>query len=234
MTTTTTTTTRSVAAAAAIAAIALRLVSIFSWPPDSDASHAKMLAAAGAHPTAWNLATWTEVLCWTSAGFAVLTALWLVAGKGFWLTRIGGWLYGASLITLGVMGGAMNAVTGVLAKEPHAAAMTRVIDHLHSAGSLAPFVALVLLGELFAIPFALGLWRAGLVGWWFPAVTLVAIVGYVATSDSSNHVVVLAGFVPLGLTWLGLAGMLRHERTAQTTSAPSVGVTAGVGAGALS
>lgn len=222
-----TTTTRNVAAAAAVTAIAFRLVSIFTWPPDSDASHAKMLATAGAHPAAWNLATWAEVLCWTSAGFAVLTALWLVAARGFWPARIGGWVYGASLITLGIMGGAMNAVTGVLAGEPNPAGMTRVIDHLHSAGSLAPFVALVLLGELFAIPFGVGLWRAGLVGWWYPAVTLVAIVGYVATSDSSTHVVVLAGFVPLAATWWGLAGMLRHERTAETAPAPSVGVTAG-------
>jgi hypothetical protein len=207
------TTTRNVAAGAALAAVALRLVSIFTWPPDSDASHARMLATAGAHPTAWNTATWAEVLCWVAAGFAVLTALWLVGGRGFWLTRIGGWGYGISLIVLGIMGGAMNAVTGVLAHEPNPQAMVTVIDHLHSAGSLAPFVMIVLLGELFAVPFAFGLRRAGLVGLWFPVVTILAIVGYVATSDSSDHLVVLGGFVPLAATWLGLARVLTEERS---------------------
>jgi hypothetical protein len=203
-----TVTTRRVAGGAALAAVVLRLVSIVTWPPDSDASHARMLATAGAHPTAWNLATWAEVLCWTTAGFAVLTTLWLVGGRGFWLTRIGGWGYGVSLLVLGIMGGAMNAVTGVLAHEPSPRAMVTVIDDLHSAGSLAPFVMIVLLGELFAVPFAFGLRRAGLVGLWFPIATVVAIVGYVATSDSSAHLVVLAGFVPLAATWLGLARVL--------------------------
>jgi len=208
-----TTTTRTVAATAALAAVGLRLLSILTWPPDSDASHARMLATAGAHPADWNTATWAEVLCWTSAGFAVLTALWLVDRRGFWLTRIGGWWYGVSLVVLGIMGGAMNAVTGVLAHQPGPHAMVTVIDDLHSAGSLAPFVAIVLLGELFAVPFAFGLLRAGLVGAWFPVATILAIVGYVATSDSSNHVVVLAGFVPLAATWLGLARALNAVKS---------------------
>jgi hypothetical protein len=203
-----TTTTRTVATGAALAAVALRLVSIFTWPPDSDASHARMLATAGAHPTAWNTATWAEVLCWAAAGFAVLTTLWRVSGRGFWLTRTGGWGYGVSLVVLGIMGGAMNAVTGVLARQPDPRAMVTVIDDLHRAGSLAPFVAIVLLGELFAVPFAFGLRRAGLVGLWFPVATVLAVAGYVATSDSSTHLVVLAGFVPLAATWLGLARVL--------------------------
>ena len=205
---TTPTTTFQVAAVAAVAATLLRVASIFTWPPDSDASHAKMLATAGAHPTAWNLATWAEVLCWLSAGFAVLVALWLVRGRGFWPTRIGGWVYGASLVTLGFVGGSQNATTGVLAKQPHPGAMVQVIDDLHASGALAPFVMLVLFGELFAIVFAVGLFRARLVGWWYIAASVLAVVAYVVTSDSSNHLVILAGFVPLAATWLYLAKIL--------------------------
>ncbi len=63
-----------VAAGAALVAVLARTASIFLWPPDADASHAKMLATAGAHPTAWYAATWAEVVCWVAAGAAVLAA----------------------------------------------------------------------------------------------------------------------------------------------------------------
>lgn len=199
---------RRVAAGAAIGAVVARVASIFLWPPDSDASHAKMLATAGAHPTAWNLATWAEVICWVTAGFAVLVASGLASGRGARVSRIGGWVYGASLVTLGLVGGSQNAVTGVLARQAHPERMVNVVDDLHSAGALQPFVLLILLGELFVIVLAVGLARAGLVGWWFVGLSVLALAGYVATSSSSNHLVVLVGFVPLGTSWLLLARLL--------------------------
>jgi hypothetical protein len=196
-----------VAAAAAVVAIVARTASILLWPPDSDASHAKMLATASGHHTAWELATAAEVIAWLTAGFAVLAAMSLVRGRGWWLTRIGGWVYGTSLLALGFTGGAMNEVTGVLARQPGRDAMVSVQDHLHGP-VLDAMVMLILFGELFMIVFAAGLARARLVGWWYPALSVVALAAYVVTSDSSSHPVVLAGFVPLGVSWSVLAPLL--------------------------
>jgi hypothetical protein len=196
-----------VAAGAAVLATAARTASILLWPPNSDASHARMLATAGLHRTAWELATATESVAWLAAGFAVITAMALVTSRGWWLTRIGGWVYGASLVALGFVGAAMNSVTKVLATQPHRSAMVAVQDHLHTP-SLNALVMLVLIGELCSIVFALGLARAGLVGWWFPVLAFVALAAYVVTSDASAHLVVLAGFVPLALSWLTLARLM--------------------------
>ncbi len=52
--------------------------------------------------------------------------------------------------------------------------MVRVVDDLHAAGSLLPFVLVVMVGELFALVLAVGLARARLVGWWYPALALLA------------------------------------------------------------
>ena len=112
------------------------------------------------------MATWLEVGCWVLAGIATLAvSAWsaLAGGASF----LGGWVHGSSLITLGLVGGAMNATTGVLAREPGRALMVRVVDDLHAAGSLLPFVLVVMVGELFALVLAVGLARARLVGWWY-------------------------------------------------------------------
>lgn len=197
-----------IAAVSAVTAVLARVLSIFTWPPDSDASHARMVATAGAHRVSWLIATYAEVACWLLAGFAVLTAIRLVPGRGYWATQIGGWVYGASLLVLSLVGGSQNVTTMVLAEQPNRAAMVATEDALHASAAMAPFVMLILFGDFFAIAFGIGLARARLIGWWFPATSLVALVGYILTSDSTNHLVVLAGFVPLGITWLGLARLL--------------------------
>lgn len=218
------TTRRRLAAAAAGGAVVFRVASIFLWPPDSDASHAKMLATAADHPAAWQLATGAEVVAWLLAGFAVLTAVRLVADRGYWLTQIGGWVYGISLLALGFVGGAMNSVTGVLAAEPSRELMVKVQGDL-SSPVLVAMISLVMLGELFPIVFGLGLARARLVGWWYPALNTVALVAYVLTSDSSNHLVNLAGFVPLGASWLVLARLLTSRGSKATAPVPATALT---------
>lgn len=195
------------AAAASVVAVVARVLSILLWPPDSDASHARMLATAATHPGAWNAATAAEVVAWLAAGFSVLTTVSLVHGRGAVPTRLGGVVYGVSLVALGFVGGALNSVTAVLAAEPHRGAMVRVQGHLHGP-TLDGFVMLILLGELALVLFAVGLARARLVGWWYPLAAVAAVAGYIASASSSNHVVVLAGFVPLGLTWLVLGRLL--------------------------
>jgi hypothetical protein len=83
---------RRVAAIAAITAVVARGVSIFLWPPDADASHAKMLATASDHHGAWTAATAVEVVAWIAAGCAVLACVPLARDRGRWLTRGGGWI----------------------------------------------------------------------------------------------------------------------------------------------
>ena len=210
----------------ALAAVALRILSIFVWPPDSDASRAAMVATAHDHPVAWNAATWLEVGCWVLAGIATLAVVRLVGARGRWLGNLGGWVHGSSLITLGLVGGAMNATTGVLAREPDRGLMVRIVGDLHAAGSLLPFVLVVVVGELFALVLATGLARARLVGWWCPALALLAEIAYLLTSDSSDHVVNLLGFLPLGLFWLVLARLLLAGPARTTAPAPKAPVIA--------
>jgi hypothetical protein len=216
---------RRLAAVAAGGAVVFRVASIFLWPPGSDASHARMLATAADHPAAWQLATGAEVLAWLLAGFAVLTAIRLVAERGFWLTQIGGWMYGVSLLALGFVGGAMNSVTGVLAAEPSRVLMVRVQGDL-SSPVLTAMVSLVLLGELFTIVLGLGLARSRLVGWWYPVLSAVAVAAYVLTSDSSSHLVNLAGFVPLAASWLVLASLLASRGSRSAASVAAAALTA--------
>jgi hypothetical protein len=216
---------RRLATAAAGGAVVFRVASIFLWPPDSDASHARMLATAADHPAAWQLATGAEMVAWLLAGFSVLTVIRLVADRGYWLTQVGGWVYGVSLLTLGFVGGAMNSVTGVLATEPSRALMVRVQGDL-SSPVLTVMVALVMLGDLFPIVLGLGLARARLVGWWYPALNAVALVAYFVTSDSSNHLVNLAGFVPLAASWLVLARLLASHGSAESAPVTATALSA--------
>lgn len=216
---------RRTAAVCALVAVTARVASIFLWPPDADASHARMLASAAAHRAAWNAATAAETVAWITAGCAVLAATALVAGRGRLPARLGGWWYGASLITLGFVGGAMNSVTAVLARQPDRALMVRIQGDLH-APVLNAFVTVVLLGELLLVVFAVGLSRARLTGWWFVALSALALVGYVATADSSNHLVVLAGFLPLGATWLVLAGLLSSAPVPALRTTPEAALVA--------
>lgn len=72
------------------------------------------------------------------------------------------------------------------------------------------------------IVFAFGLARARLVGWWFVGLAVLSVAGYVVTASSSNHLVVLVGFLPLGATWLVLARLLiRPEGTGKVVRGPS-------------
>ena len=83
-----------------------------------------------------------------------------------------------------------------------------------------------MLGELFPIVFGLGLARARLIGWWYPALNAVALAAYVMTSDSSNHLVNLVGFVPLAASWLVLARLLTSRGSTKTAPVPAAALSA--------
>lgn len=76
---------------------------------------------------------------------------------------------------------------------------------------------------LFAVAFGIRLARARVVGWWFPATSLAALVIHILTSDASDHLVVLAGFVPLGATWLALVWLLWTPSPAVLLAAAPLG-----------
>lgn len=212
------------AAVAGAAAVAARAISILAWPPDSDASHARMVATAASHPAGWLVGTYAEVVCWVLIAFAILTAIRVVPGRGFWLTQIGGWVSGVAMLVLGLVGGAMNVDTLVIAQQPERSAMVRLVDAQHASAAMAPFIAVILVGELFLVPFAVGIARSGLAGRWLPVAAAAACVGYVATGDSSNHLVVLAAFVPLALVWLAVSRLLwRAALDQQAMAAPDPG-----------
>lgn len=193
---------------ALLAATALRIVSIFLWPPDSDASHAKMLATAAAHPGLWNAATLVETAAWLLAVPAVFSCVTRIRGRGRLLTTLGGWLWAVSMLALGFVGLALNGVTGVLASEPRPALMVQIIDDLKRAPVLLPPVILILLGLPALVAFTVGLTRAGLFRWWLPALATTAALAYLTTEEASNHLVVLASFLPLAAVWVAQAGML--------------------------
>ena len=48
-----------------------------------------------------------------------------------------------------------------------------------------------------------------------PVAAVAACVGYVLTSDSSDHLVVLAGFTPLAAVWLAVSRLLWHAALGQ-------------------
>jgi hypothetical protein len=198
---------RPVAAFAALLAVVARVVSIVLWPPGADSGDAAMLAAARSHYAAWTAATAAETVAWVAAGCAVLASVTLVTSHCRWLARIGGGVSGASLLTLGLVGGAMNSVTGVLAREPGRDLMVQVQGDL-SSPVLNAFVVLIMLGDVMGVVFAVAMVRAGLLRWWFVVASVVAVLAYVFTSEAEDHLVVLASVAPLGLTWVALARLL--------------------------
>jgi hypothetical protein len=169
----------------------------FLWPAHSEGTDAEQIAAAGAHSTAWALATWAETVGWLLL-VPALVVIWLsVTERGRRLTAISAWLGIAG--TFGYYGaGLMNLVTIELGRHHDPAATDALMRSLkHDPGLFWLAVAPILLGTLALVGVFAGLARAGVVGWWAPAAAFVAIASSLALSSSENAWALVLAYLPM-------------------------------------
>ena len=187
------------------AAIAARVISIFLWPSGSDAGHARELAAAATHPAAWYTATWTEAAAWLLAIPTVIVLIGLARRQGATLVVVGGGGIVLGYAMLGCAMSSLNAVTGVLAAQPDQAAALHTLNALHASPALMALSLAVEVGMLCAVLLAVGLALGHFANWAMLGVTVLIVAASVVTSDSDNHLIILAGFLPLAALWAWLA-----------------------------
>jgi hypothetical protein len=207
-----------VAAGAAALAIGARVVEIVVAPAGVEGSTREMVAAQVAHPTASYVSTWATIIAFSAAAFACLTLTGLVRdGRGARLARIGGWLNGLSLIVLGTntLGLAQTAIAGVGAP----ATIVKANDAISSSPALAPVIVILALGLVFPIVQGVGLSRAGVVGWWYVALTVVSAVLFFALGGEHSLALNLVGLLPLAAIWATWAWLL--NRAADVATAPT-------------
>jgi hypothetical protein len=207
-----------VAGVAAVAAIALSVLQVLLTPAHLDGSTHEMVAAAAAHTTAAYAAGWCEMLWGLCAALACITVTGLVrSGRGSRLTVVGGWLNTISLLSLGFSTLAVSQAA--IADRAPAATAVRAIDAMNGSPGLTPVLVLLLLGLLFPIVLGVGLARAGLVGWWYVGVAVLASVFFVGLTDASALPLRLLAVVPTALTWATWAWLL--NRAADVATAPT-------------
>jgi hypothetical protein len=207
-----------IAGVAAVAAIVLSVLQVLLTPEHLDGSTHEMVAAAAAHPTAAYAAGWCEMLWGLCAALACITVTGLVsAGRGSRLTAVGGWLNTISLLSLGFSTLAVSQAA--IADRAPAATAVRAIDAMNGSPGLTPVLVLLLLGLLFPIVLGVGLARAGLVGWWYVGVAILATVFFVGLTDTSSLALRLLAVVPTAVTWAVWVMLL--NRAAGVATAPS-------------
>jgi hypothetical protein len=196
-----------VAGAAAVAAIALSVLQVLLTPAHLDGSTREMVAAASSHPTAAYAAGWCEMLWGLCAALACITVTGLVrSGRGSRLTAAGGWMNTISLLSLGFSTLAVSQAA-IAARAPGSVAV-RAIDAMNGSPGLVPVLVLLLLGLLFPIVLAVGLARAGLVGWWYVGVAVLGAVFFIGLTDASSVPLRLLAVVPTAVTWAVWAMLL--------------------------
>src|ERR1700712_155494 len=208
-----------VAGVAAVAAITLSVLQVLLTPAHLDGSTHQMVAAAAAHPSAAYAAGWCEMLWGLCAALACITVTGLVrTGRGRRLTAVGGWGNTLSLLSLG-LGTIAVSQAAIAARAPGSVAV-RAIDAINGSPGLTPVLVLLLLGLLFPIVLGVGLARAGLVGWWYVGVTVLATVFFVGLTDASSILLRLLAVVPAAVTW-ALWVMLLNRAAGVASPAPA-------------
>jgi hypothetical protein len=202
-----------VAGVAAVAAIALSVLQVLLTPAHLDGSTHEMVAAAAAHATAAYAAGWCEMLWGLCAALACITVTGLGrVGRGSRLTAVGGWMNTISLLSLGFSTLAVSQVA--IADRATAPTAVRAIDAMNGSPGLTPVLVLLLLGLLFPIVLGVGLARAGLVGWWYVGVTVLATVFFVGLTDAASLPLRLVAVVPAAVTWAVWARLLTRAADA--------------------
>jgi hypothetical protein len=197
---------RRLAVGALIAGVALQVTETLLWPPGADGDTTQMLRSAGAHQGRYLSASVCETLSWLLVVPAVLLVIAGVHGRGRVLTRGGGGVFvlGSALVGAFVSS-TMNAVAASLGQRADQASAAATWHSLVQSPVLVAFVVVLLVSELALVPFAVGLVRAGLAGWWLPVLTVLAIVGGTRTESAGSWWGSLALDLPfvLVLLWMG-------------------------------
>jgi hypothetical protein len=201
------------ACVAGVLAIIATLASKLLEPSGAEKSTTKAFALARAHQGAWFASTWAEIVGFTAAALLVITVTGLVRGRGVWLTAIGGWLTTMSFLVIGL--NAISLVQGVMARQPDQQSMIHTYNQINSSAALLPLLICALLSAVAPILLAFGLWRAGLIGWWLPALSVASAVLFTALGggDSSSALGALVQ-IPTCVEFGALIWILRRQ-TAQ-------------------
>jgi hypothetical protein len=202
---------------AGVLAIIATLASKLLEPSGAERSTTKAFTLARAHQEAWFASSWAEIIGFTTAALLAVTVTGLVRGRGIWLTAIGGWLTTASFLVIGL--NAVNLAQGVMARQPDQPAMIHTYDEINSSHALLPLLILALLSAIAPIVLAAGLWRAGVVGWWLPAVSVASVVLF-AVLDGGDNSSVLGAIVqiPTCIQFAALIWIIRRYGTQPVAS----------------
>lgn len=209
-----------VAATAAVITVAARAVSVLVEPSGSEGSTRELLAAAAAHPWATRVSVWADMLAFAAAALATVTVTGLVGrGRGRRLTLAGGWLATTSYLALGFS--PLGLISIGLAAQPDRPAMAKAYDAVSSDAGLVPILVLLTLGLVFPIVQAVGLGRAGVLGWWFTGVTVLQAVAFFALGNEHSRPLNLLGLVPFAVIFGAFAVLLRSRATRAGVDAPA-------------
>jgi hypothetical protein len=203
------------AATALVAAPVLMSLSHFLWPAGAEGGRDQQFTAAAAHPVAWVAAGAVEALGWLALVPALVVLVRLVTGRGRVPTRIG-----AAVTAVGVLGhlagAVLNAAAVPLAQRPDRAAALAAYDGLtgDTATVLAVVLPILLAGPGLAV-LAVGLVRAGWIGWWAPAAVLVTAVATELLAESADPLLLTAALLPLAAVLVAVARRLAGEPSAR-------------------
>jgi hypothetical protein len=211
---------------AGVIAIIATLASKLLEPSGAEKSTTKAFTLARAHQAAWFTSAWAEIIGFTAAALMVITVTGLVRGRGIWLTAIGGWLTTVSFLVIGLS--ALSLAQGVMARQPDQSAMIHTYDQINSSAALLPLLILAILSAVAPVVFAFGLWRAGLVGWWLPAISVFSVVLFTVLGGGDSSAVMGAIVqIPTCIQFAVLIWIIRRNG-AQFSPAQQAAVHAGL------
>ena len=209
------------ASVAGVLAIIATLASKLLEPSGAEKSTTKSFALARAHQGAWFASNWAEIIGFTTAALLVVTVTGLVRGRGMWLTAIGGWLTTVSFLVIGLS--AISLVQGVMARQPDQSVMIHTYDQINSSAALLPLLILALLSAVAPMAFTAGLWRAGLVGWWLPAVSVASVALYTVLGGGDNSSIMGAVVqIPTCVQFAALIWIIQRHGTRSATTPETI------------
>ena len=170
----------------------------------------RAMGTAAAHPALIELVNACELFGFSLVAFSAATVTGLVRGRGKWLTQVGGW--GTTITWLVIAFNSLGLVMASMAGNPHRHVLAAAIKNFQtSPGALLLLVPLAS-SAVWIVVLSFGLRRAGLVGWWNPAVALASLLAS-GLLDGGGVLLDIVAFAPtaaLPLTWSYLLTVRRR------------------------